>query len=150
TTRAVRVWHNSSQFTRDGITVGSHRDCGNIGLLKDDIPISHQYVPSRIQRYDVFAFSLALVVVDTAFPKAHKLGQLVDYAAMVGLADIAADADLGDTPSILRIFDLPAEQQASGLTRWDEAFLSGLYQSDQATVTQRSQIAVKMAHDIPP
>jgi hypothetical protein len=29
------------------------------------------------------AFTLALVVVDTTYPKQAKLGQLVDYAAMV-------------------------------------------------------------------
>jgi hypothetical protein len=33
---------------------------------------------------------------------------------------------------------------------WDRAFLSGLYHSDQATVTLRSQSAVKMSHDIVP
>jgi hypothetical protein len=69
---------------------------------------------------------------------------------MVGLADIALDANLGDVPSILRIFDLPPDAQPSGLTHWDEAFLSGLYHSDQATQTQRSEIAVKMSHDILP
>ena len=81
---------------------------------------------------------------------ASMLGQLVDYAAMVGLADINLDADLGDVPSILRIFEEPAEARPAGLTHWDEAFLAALYHSDQATQTLRSQIAVKMSHDILP
>ena len=147
---AVRVWHNSRLFTRDGIPIGSQRDCGGMSFDNNDFPISNQYLPSRIERYDVFAFSLALVIVDTAYPQPVRLGQLVDYAAMVGLADIALDASLGDAPSILRIFDQPPDAQPSGLTHWDEAFLSGLYHSDQATQTQRSQIAVKMSHDILP
>ncbi len=67
--------------------------------------MSLQYWPSRLERYDVKAFSLALVIVDTAYPKPIKLGQLVDFAALVGLADISLDANVGDTPSILRVFD---------------------------------------------
>jgi hypothetical protein len=147
---AVRVWHNSRLFTRDGMPIGLQRDCGGVSFDNNDFPVSYQYFPSRIERYDVFAFSFALVIVDTAYPKPVKLGQLVDYAAMVGLADITLDMNLGDVPSILRIFDQPPDAQASGLTHWDEAFLSGLYHSDQATQTQRSQIAVKMSHDILP
>jgi len=57
---------------------------------------------------------------------------------------------LGDTPTVLRLFDQPAEQQPAGLTPWDEAFLSALYQTDQASRTQTSQIAVKMTHAIVP
>jgi len=146
----IRVWHNTRLFSHDGTPIGSNLDCGSIGVDKGDFPISPQYSPSRLERYDVFAFSLAVVIVDTAYRNPLKLGQLVDYAAMVGLADIAPESDLGETPSILRIFGQPADQQASGLTRWDEAFLSALYHSDQANVTQRSQIADKMSHDILP
>ena len=96
----------------------------------------------------MLAFSLAVVVVDTAWPAPVKLRQLVDFAALAGLADIALDANIGDTPSILRVFDQPAAGQAPGLTSWDEAFLSALYHSEQASVTQRSLIAVKMSDAI--
>jgi hypothetical protein len=115
-----------------------------------EFPISLQYFPSRIERYDVIAFSLALVIVDTAYAQPVKLGQLVDYAAMVGLADIDLDAQLGDAPTVLRLFEQPPDQQPAGLTAWDEAFLGGLYHSDQATRTQASQIAVKMTRRILP
>jgi len=148
--RAVRVWHNVKAFRRDGIPIGASGLCGGVVVDRQDSPISLQYFPSRIERYDVIAFSLALVIVDTAYPKPVKLGQLVDYAAMVGLADIAVDADLGDTPTVLRLFEQPPDQQPAGLTRWDEAFLSALYQSDQASRTQTSQIAVKMTRSIVP
>jgi hypothetical protein len=121
-----------------------------MGAMADhkDFSLSLQYMPSRLERYDVVAFSLALVVVNTAYPKPVKLGQLVDFAALVGLADIPVDVDVGDTPSILRIFDQTTEEQAPGLTQWDSAFLSSLYQSDQAAMVQRSQMALKIAHDI--
>jgi hypothetical protein len=148
--RPVRVWHNVRLFSRDGTPIGSNPDCGSIGIDKGDFPVSLQFSASRIERYDVFAFSLALVVIDTAYPAPLKLRQLVDYAALVGLADISVDANFGDAPTVLRIFEQPTEQRAGGLTPWDEAFLSALYHSDPATVTQRSQIAVKMTHDIVP
>ena len=148
--RVVRVWHNVRAFQRDGIPIGSSGLCGGVVVDKKDLPISLQYSPSRIERYDIIAFSLALVIVDTAYPKPVKLGQLVDYAAMVGLADIALDPDVGDVPSVLRLFDQPPDQQPAGLTPWDEAFLSGLYHSDQAVRTQTSQIAVKMTGRILP
>ena len=148
--RPVRVWHNVRPFSRDGMPIAISAPCGAIKADRRDFPISLQYWPSRLQRYDVTAFSLTLVVVDTAYPKPVKLRQLVDFAALVGLADIGLDANLGGTPSILRIFDQPAQEQAPGLTNWDEAFLSALYHSEQASVTQRSLIAVQMAHAILP
>jgi hypothetical protein len=146
--RAVRVWHNVRPFTRDGMPIDVSGRC--MGALADqkDFPVSLQYWPSHLERYDVKAFSLALVIVDTAYPKPLKLGQLVDFAALVGLADISVDPNVSDTPSILRVFDQAADEQAPGLTQWDSAFLSSLYQSDQAAVVQRSQMALKISHNI--
>ena len=146
--RAVRVWHNVRQFTRAGMPLDETGRCmGSLGDNKE-FTLSFQYNPSRLERYDVVAFSLTLVIVDTAYPKPVKLGQLVDFAALVGLADIPVDVVVGDTPSILRVFDQATDEQAPGLTRWDSAFLNSLYQSDQAAVVQRSQMALKMSYDI--
>ncbi|MBS0422401.1 MAG: hypothetical protein JSR66_32140 [Proteobacteria bacterium] len=146
--RAVRVWHNVKAFGSDGMPMGASGICSGVVVDQKDLPVNLQYFASRIERYDVIAFTLALVIVDTAYPQPLKLGQLVDYAAMAGLADIAADADLGDTPTVLRLFDEPPDQQPAGLTSWDEAFLGALYQTNQASRTQTSQIAVKMTQAI--
>jgi hypothetical protein len=51
------------------------------GVARGDFPVSLQFSASRIERYDVFAFSLALVVIDTAYPTAMKFGQLVNELA---------------------------------------------------------------------
>lgn len=146
--RPVRVWHNVKPFTRDGIPIDTTGQCMGAVGAQNEFSVSYQYLPSSIERYDVVAFSLALVIVDTAYPKPVKLGQLVDFAALVGLADISLDADIGDTPSILRVFDQATEEQAPGLTRWDSAFLNSLYQSDQANKVQRLEMARKMSYDI--
>jgi len=148
--RPVRVWHNIREFRQDGLPLNVPGRCGGVVGDGDEFAISLQYFASRIERYDVIAFSLSLVIVDTAWSKPVKLGQLVDYAAMVGLADIDLDAQLGDTPTVLRLFDESPDQQPPGLTPWDEGFLSGLYHSDQANRTQASQIAVRLTRRILP
>ena len=90
---------------------------------------------------------MALVVIDTSLPEPLRLGQVVDFAAMVGLADIDLDEDVGDVPSILRLLtrfpDAPP-----GLTRWDQAFLGSLYATDQGSRIQRSQIVLRMLSEI--
>lgn len=65
------------------------------------------------------------VIVDV-----DKLGevtteQLADYIAFVTLAQIDPDADTSGYLSVLNIFDEPT--QAPGLTQWDRAYLTGLY-----------------------
>src|SRR4051794_22772102 len=61
-------WHNVRLFRRDGMPIDIAGPCG--GVIGDgnhkEFAVSLQYFPSRIERYDVLAFSLSLVVVDTA------------------------------------------------------------------------------------
>jgi hypothetical protein len=148
--QAVRVWHNASAVSKDGSPIDVDAACGSIAVIGRPVPVSCPYFPSRITRYDVFGFSLALVVIDTTFPQGVKLGQLADFAALVGLADIDLDADIGDAPTILRLFAASPVAPPSGLTIWDQAFLRALYHADQSSTTERSQIAVRMAHDVAP
>lgn len=146
----VRAWHNMRTVTRAGVPIDVDGACGSFSVAGVQVPVSCQYAASRIERYDVYAFSLALVVIDTSFPQELELGQLIDYAAMVGLADIPASENLGDASSILRLFDEPPDAEPSGLTAWDSAFLRALYHSDQGNTTQRSEIAVQMIHEVVP
>lgn len=44
------------------------------------------------------------MVVDTGRIKGFNIGQLADYIAMIGLAQIRLDSDLGSAPTILRLF----------------------------------------------
>jgi len=152
--QAVRAWHNVETFTRGGIPVNREAACvttlvGATYFTAMQAPISCAYSASRIERNDVPAFTSALVVVDTTYPKQAKLGQLVDYAAMVGLADISPSADIADAPSVLHLFDEASDAvPPEGLTNWDRAFLRGLYDTDQASRTQRFQIVDTMLDDV--
>jgi hypothetical protein len=148
--QAVRVWHNARAYSPHGVSVGIDSPCASFSLSNRQVPVNCGWDASRVIRDVVFGFSLALVVVDTSFPKAANLGQLADFAAMVGLADVDVDVDLGDVPSILRLFATAADTPPSGLTTWDQAFLRELYHSDQSSPAQRSQIAVRMVHDVAP
>jgi len=146
--RTVRAWHNAVAMNRDGTPLIGDPSCGLSHYWTPGAPpVSCQYQPSRLVYYDVQAFSLAIVVVDTTRARSSSFGQLADYVAMVGLAQIDPDADVGDAPTILRLFT-SSPIPPPGLTAWDRAFLSALYHTDQSSPVQRSQIAVRMVQDV--
>jgi len=146
--QAVRVWHNTRTTTRSGVPIHVDGACGSVSVAGQQIPVSCQYQGSRIERYDVYAFSLALVVVDTSYPKEFKLGQLIDYAALAGLTELPANLNLGDAPTLVRLLNESSDAAPSGLTPWDSAFLGALYHSDQGNTMQRSEIAAQMLHEV--
>jgi len=146
--QAVRAWHNTRATTRSGVPIQLDGACGSVSVQGVQIPVSCQYNSSRIERFDVYAFSLALVVVDTSYPREFELRQLIDYAALAGLTDIPANSDLADAPSILRLLEESPDAEPPGLTDWDSAFLRALYHSDQGNTAQRSEIAVQMLHEL--
>jgi hypothetical protein len=137
---AVRVWHSTEILGDDGTpclpnVVGWLVCGGHPG-------------GSRIVQSSGAAFARTLVVIDSTRIKDIQLEQLSAYVAMVGLADIDDDVNVGDTPSILRLFTDPAEKRPEGLTEWDHAFLSGLYHVDWRNAQQRMQIADRMVKEI--
>ena len=67
---------------------------------------------------------------------------------MSGLTRVDLDAGLGGAPSILQLFAASNENQPSGLSRWDAAFLKALYHSNQTSRTQRFDIAQRVTQDI--
>jgi hypothetical protein len=148
TPRAVRVWHNRSAVTRYGVPIHAEAACASVAVGGIEIPVSCEYENSYFERYDVYAFSLALVVIDTSYPREFKLEQLIDYAAIAGLTELPATLNIGDASSILQLSNQSSDAVPSGLTAWDSAFLRALYHSDQGNTTQRSEIAVQMIHEI--
>jgi hypothetical protein len=116
--KAVRVWHNANAISTDGMPISEDGACGSIGVGDQSVPVNCQYAASCLVNAAVSGFALALVVVDTSFPKGVKLAQVADFAAMVGLADIDLDADIADAPSILRLFAASPDDPPPGLTTW--------------------------------
>lgn len=76
------------------------------------------------------------------------LGQVTDYATLIGLAQIHEDADAGPAPTILHLFGNSGGTLPDGLSRWDQAFLKALYDTNVDAVVQISQIKVRLNQDL--
>lgn len=134
--RPVRVWYNVDPGRKSGTRNGHF------------IPSNTRAESSAFVGHAAFDFSSVFAIIDTHRTEHTTLVQLADYVAMTGLTRIDLDAGLGSAPSILRLFAAPGECQSSGLSRWDNAFLKALYQSNQASRTQRLDIAERVIQDL--
>jgi hypothetical protein len=92
--------------------------------------------------------NFAVVIIDGTRANGAGIGQLADYAAMAGLADLDLTANVGNVPTILRLFNEPPDARPPGLTAWDQSFLNALYHSDEGPRSLRAQIADTMAHNM--
>jgi hypothetical protein len=150
TPSAVRVWHNGVIYGRDGPVQAADAGAGvhpdpKVGFT------TQNFTDSRLTMESVVGLSLAIVVIDTTRTNGAKLAQLADYAAMVGLVDMQFDTDLGDAPTILRLFSELPELRPRHLTVWDQAFLKALYENTGLdSRTQRSQITGRIVQDVSP
>ena len=88
-----------------------------------------------------------IIVVDGRQTTKINMGQLADYIAMIGLAQIRVQADTGTAPSILHLFQ-GSDPQPLGLSPWDEAFLHSLYTTDQSSVLEVTIIEDRMFEQI--
>jgi len=134
--RPVRVWYNINLGRKSGVHNGHF------------VPSNNQAESSPFVGNTAFDFFSIVAIIDTNRTEHTRLDQLADYLVMAGLTNADLDADLGSAPSILRLFALSAENQPSGLSSWDAAFLKALYQSNRTSRTQRSEIAERVTHDI--
>ena len=134
--RPVRVWYNINLGRKSGVHNGHF------------VPSSNQAESSPFVGNTAFDFYSIVAIIDTNRTQHSRLDQLADYLVMAGLTNVDLDSDLGSAPSILRLFASSGENQPSGLSGWDAAFLKALYQSNQTSRTQRSEITERVAHDI--
>jgi hypothetical protein len=123
--RAVRVWYYTHCSRGDGCTPGR-------GL-------------SSIILYDFFR---VFVIVDQTRLSGVTIGQLADYVSMVSLAQIKAGAQLGDAPTILKLFEVAPQAAPAGMTDWDGAFLKSLYDTEPRPRAQRRLIARAMVRAV--
>jgi hypothetical protein len=134
--RPVRVWYNIDTGRKSGMRNGHF------------IPSNTRAESSVFAANTVFDFFSIFAIIDTDRTGHCTLQQLADYVAMTGLTNVDLDADLGSASSILRLFASPGENQSSGLSSWDAAFLKALYQSNQNSRTRRFDITERVTHDI--
>lgn len=134
--RPVRVWYNIDAGPKSGTRNGHF------------IPSNTRAESSAFAANTVCDFFSIFAIIDTRRTERSTLQQQADYVAMTGLTNVDFDANLGSAPSILRLFAPPGEDQPSGLSSWDAAFLKALYQSNQASRNRRFEIAQRVTHDI--
>ena len=116
----------------DGLNLPFPSECLHTGQLG-----------THLRRGSVQAMTSVIIVVDGRQTTKINMGQLADYIAMIGLAQIRIQADTGAAPSILRLFE-GSDPQPRGLTPWDEAFLRSLYITDQTSVLEVPEIEDRM------
>jgi hypothetical protein len=137
TDQPVRVWHNACNVPPGLAYAWSGQlDCG------------HGQTGSRLTWDAVRAIYSAIVVVDFDDIEGLTFGQIADYVAMVGLAKIRKDSEFGVVPTILDLFGMDGADRPKGLTAWDQSLLKAVYATLDGSVTEVSQIKVRMGDDL--
>ncbi len=133
--RPIRVWHNIDRGRTASMRFGHF------------VPSNNHAESSAFVWNAVLSFFSVIAIVDPNLAPHVTLDQLTDYIAMAGLSNVDLDTDVGNAPSILRLF-VSSPTPPAALSPWDAAFIKALSQSDQTSRTQRREIAERVMHEI--
>ncbi len=144
TPRPIRVWYNAEfADADDGVAFTSLLAQSTVlGMGALDYPtfVEPSTLGSRLTYPVVRNIDTAIVVVDPMQVDKLNFGQLVDYIGLVGLAQINLDKDLGQVPSILKVFNASDASSPLEMTSWDKALLLALYSTPQRERMQLSKM----------
>ncbi len=147
TPRPVRVFYKTSMESSLGLPLGDTHP----------VPPPDAFHPRTFQQNNtsahitanvIYDVSTVVAIADQTRLKGISRGQFADYLAMVSLADIKPGPNLGDAPTILKLFDGAPENAPAGMSDWDGAFLKSLYATDQKSRLQRADMARTIVHKI--
>ena len=113
--------------------------CVGDGSAFDFAPKTYVFAASRLSTQVVENIVRTIAIVDVDDIAGLTALQLADYIAMVTLAQVDPNAEIGTYASILNVFDNPAA--ADSLTNWDLAYLQGLYASERNSANVRANHA---------
>jgi len=162
TERPVRIWQNWQNAGDDaggliiaeafvgisgGASMGGSLGTGSSSAAMANWPTA-TLPNSRLTRSVARSLSTAIIIVDLARITSGNLGQLSDYIAMVGLAEINLDRTIDSAPSVLRLFSDPGQTPLEGMSPWDQALLKSLYASRAESVMQVSEMKTHMVDSI--
>lgn len=140
----VRAYYNA-QFSSDS---GNLADLNGLRLnFTLNGCVASGGMDTRLKYGSVQELTSVIVVVDSRRISSLNMGQLADYIAMIGLAQIRLDSNTGTAPTILRTFQ-ETNPQLQGLSPWDQAFLRSLYTTDQSSVLEVTMIKRRMFEQI--
>jgi hypothetical protein len=148
--RPIRVWYNAANI--DAQSGAAFTDAlaqtAGMGMGTVDYPVHvTPSLGSRLTTSVVRNIDSAIVIVDPEKVQALNIGQIVDYVALVGFAQVNLDKDPAQGPSILKVFssdDSPPPE----MTVWDRALLHALYTTPQRDLMQLSEIETVMVRDL--
>jgi hypothetical protein len=143
----VRCWYNRQFLNSDGTTVSSDTLASGFSGLSIGVATSRPAMGTHISYFAVQGLSSVIIVVDAGQMVTLNIGQLADYVAMVGLAEIRLGANTGSVPTILRLFS-ETENTPQGLSEWDRSLLYSLYSTRQASLMQAGAIKASMVKRI--
>jgi hypothetical protein len=105
-------------------------------------------VGSRLTWDAVRSIYSVIQVVDLEHIVGLTYGQVADYVAMVGLAQVRENPELGNASTILGLFAQVGADKPHSLSPFDQAFLKSLYETTDGSKTEVAQIKVRMGQDL--
>jgi hypothetical protein len=131
----VRWWHVSRTVLAD---TGAPVRRGTSVLVRG---------ASRLSKNVREDISHVLVILDGSRIGSVSFAALSDYVAMVALAQVDADADTREFPTVLNLFTNKAGDRTTRMTQWDLDYLIALYEVSGNAVSadrERNRIARQM------
>ena len=146
--RPIRVWYNTE--LADYYGVPAHSADFELGNDFEGAPSIWVWTNPKMTWDALLMLRSVIIVVDEERVRGYTLGQIADYIGMIGLTQINLDSAQRVGPSILRLFapSSPAQDRPDGLSSWDQAFLKGLYSTEQGSRWQRSAIVTQVVHEL--
>lgn len=125
----VRWWHVSQTVLTDNgqaVKDGKQVTVRQMGRLKKNI------------REDMVN---VLIILDTKKIGVVSFASLADYVSVVALAQIDAEADMQEFPSVLNLFSNKAGDRTTRMTQWDIDYLTALYavEGDASSATREAR-----------
>ena len=145
-TKPIRVWYNVMSVCPYGRA--TYEIQGSEDGSRAYIRCVDGDMGSKLRWVTVRKIVSAIVVADSALIEERTIGQLADYIAMIGLAQLRRNVETGSVPTILRLFADAAPKATQHLSRWDEAFLRSLYATDVESVVQLKAMQARMYGDL--
>jgi len=128
--RAVRWWH---------VSVPTDSETGQraVRLSGEDPPAISVSRASRLRSDIRDDLNKVIIIIDVDRISETNFAQLADYVAMVAMAQIDANASIAGLPTVLNLFEDP--QGTPGLSDWDVAYLTALYNAEPSRSTAQGQ-----------
>jgi hypothetical protein len=140
--RPIQAWYMT----------GTAPEGGNVEIDDEFHRLPGGSAGSRLTSRISSQFVGVLVVIDASRIVGHQIGAIADNAAMLSLAHATQANGCSDLPTILDFLnpDCPAEADPPGLSRYDVAYLKGLYSinPEEHLSAQRSEIGSRILREL--